>query len=65
MDKVTLSNHMVDIVFMMFDKNGDNKLSHEEFLVVLKEWKYKGGMMRAGTKGRTGFWRCVQKNVSL
>ena len=63
MDKVTFSNHLVDIVFMMFDKEGDNMLSHEEFLNVMVDWKYKGGRMRAGTSGREGFWRCVQKNV--
>ena len=63
MDKVTLSNHMVDIVFMMFDTGGDNKLSHEEFLAVLRDWKYKGGRVRAGTNGTGGFWRCVQRNV--
>ena len=45
-DNLALSSHLVDIVFIMFDKKGDNKLSHEEFLVVLRDWKNRGGRMQ-------------------
>ena len=64
-DNLALTSHLVDIVFMMFDKKGDNKLSHEEFLVVMRDWKYRGGRMKSGADDSAGFWRCVHKNIGL
>ena len=64
-DNLALSSHLEDIVFMMFDKKGDNKLSHEEFLVVMRDWKYKGGRMKSGPDDSVGFWRCVHTNIGL
>ena len=61
-ERVNLSDQLVDVIFMMFDKAGDNKLSHEEFLVVLNEWKTKGGRMNASYRKSEDFWECVKRN---
>ena len=61
-ERVNISDQLVDVIFMMFDKAGDNKLSHEEFLVVLNEWKSKGGRMNARYRKKEYFWECVKRN---
>ena len=58
-----LCTQMVDLVFLMFDEKGDNKLSHEEFIGVMRDWKDKGGRVRAAESEKEGFWNCVKKEV--
>lgn len=40
--KVTLSDHLIDVVFTIFDENGDNELSNKEFISVMKRRLMRG-----------------------
>ncbi|XP_023334803.1 calcium uptake protein 1 homolog, mitochondrial isoform X4 [Eurytemora carolleeae] len=39
---VDLSDHLVDVVFNLFDDNGDGKLSNKEFVSVMKQRAMRG-----------------------
>lgn len=39
---VQLSDHVVDVVFVLFDENGDGKLSNREFVSVMKQRAMRG-----------------------
>ena len=39
---VRLSDHVVDVVFVLFDENGDGKLSNREFVSVMKQRAMRG-----------------------
>jgi len=39
---VDLSDHLVDVVFTLFDDNGDGKLSNKEFVSVMKQRAKRG-----------------------
>ncbi|KAK3719415.1 hypothetical protein QZH41_015667, partial [Actinostola sp. cb2023] len=39
---VTLDDHVVDIVYKMFDENDDGELSHKEFISVMKNQLVRG-----------------------
>lgn len=39
---VDLGDHVVDVVFCLFDENGDGKLSHQEFVSVMKKRWLRG-----------------------
>jgi Ca2+-binding EF-hand superfamily protein len=61
--KVDLSDHVVDVVFILFDENDDGELSNREFVAVMKR-----RMMRGLEKPKdTGFikllgamWTCAK-----
>ena len=38
----TLNSHLVHVVFQLFDEDGDGKLSHKEFVSVMKERLHRG-----------------------
>lgn len=39
---VELSDHIIDVVFVLFDENGDGKLSNREFVSVMKQRAMRG-----------------------
>jgi hypothetical protein len=39
---VTLNDHLVQVVFILFDDNNDGKLSHREFISVMKKRWLRG-----------------------
>lgn len=39
---VDLSDHVIDVVFVLFDENGDGKLSNKEFVSVMKQRVLRG-----------------------
>lgn len=39
---VELSNHIINVVFILFDENGDGKLSNKEFVSVMKQRAMRG-----------------------
>jgi Ca2+-binding EF-hand superfamily protein len=39
---VHLSQHLVDVVFTLFDDNGDGELSNKEFIEVMKRRLHRG-----------------------
>lgn len=39
---VELSDHIIDVVFVLFDNDGDGKLSNKEFISVMKQRVMRG-----------------------
>ncbi|XP_030002234.1 calcium uptake protein 3, mitochondrial isoform X2 [Sphaeramia orbicularis] len=61
---ITLTRHLVNTVFKIFDEDHDDKLSHKEFIGVMKERLHRGdGGMRAEEKF-TSFKSCMKKELS-
>ncbi len=46
---VELSDHVVEVIFNLFDENGDGKLSHKEFIKVMKRRWLRGLQSRKDT----------------
>lgn len=38
----TLNSHVIHVVFQLFDVDGDGRLSHREFISVMKERIHRG-----------------------
>ncbi|XDB56000.1 PREDICTED: calcium uptake protein 2, mitochondrial [Capra hircus] len=55
-----LSNNILDTVFKIFDLDGDECLSHEEFLGVLKNRMHRG-LWVPQNLGIQEYWKCVKK----
>lgn len=63
---VNLSDHLVQVVFTLFDENNDGELSNKEFVSVIKR-----RMMRGLDKNKdTGFtklihaiWKCAKNQT--
>ncbi|XP_053564491.1 calcium uptake protein 2, mitochondrial [Bombina bombina] len=53
-----LSKNVLDTVFKIFDLDGDNCLSHGEFLGVLKNRLHRGLKHGPQQEGFQGFWKC-------
>lgn len=47
---VELSDHIISVIFDLFDDNGDGKLSHREFITVMKK-KLSGGLKQPKDTG--------------
>lgn len=43
---IKLSHHLVNTVFRIFDEDRDGKLSHKEFIGVMKDRLYRGDRVR-------------------
>uniref|UniRef100_A0A3Q3WKP1 EF-hand domain-containing protein n=1 Tax=Mola mola TaxID=94237 RepID=A0A3Q3WKP1_MOLML len=43
---IKLTQHLVNTVFKIFDEDHDNKLSHKEFIGIMKEWLHRGDGVR-------------------
>ncbi|KAM6179371.1 calcium uptake protein 2, mitochondrial isoform 2-T2 [Erethizon dorsatum] len=55
-----LSNNILDTVFKIFDLDGDECLSHEEFLGVLKNRMHRG-LWVPQQQSVQEYWKCVKK----
>nr|XP_031540538.1 calcium uptake protein 2, mitochondrial isoform X4 [Vicugna pacos] len=55
-----LSNNILDTVFKIFDLDGDECLSHEEFLGVLKNRMHRGLWVPQQLSVQE-YWKCVKK----
>ncbi|XP_053312404.1 calcium uptake protein 2, mitochondrial [Spea bombifrons] len=58
-----LSNNVLDTVFKIFDLDGDNCLSHGEFLGVLKNRLHRGLKHVPQQLGFQGYWKCVKRET--
>ncbi|XP_063807737.1 calcium uptake protein 2, mitochondrial isoform X2 [Pseudophryne corroboree] len=58
-----LSNNVLDTVFKIFDLDGDNCLSHGEFLGVLKNRLHRGLKHVPHQQGLQGYWKCVKRET--
>ena len=63
---VTLSDHVVDVVYMLFDENQDGELSHKEFVSVMKQRGVRG-LEKPRDTGLTkllaAMWKCGKQST--
>uniref|UniRef100_A0A8C4S8U6 Mitochondrial calcium uptake 2 n=1 Tax=Erpetoichthys calabaricus TaxID=27687 RepID=A0A8C4S8U6_ERPCA len=57
-----LSDNVLDTVFKLFDLDGDNCLSHKEFLEVMDD-RVRRGLKVQNQQGIQGYWKCVKKET--
>eukprot|EP00064_Thunnus_orientalis_P000602 superscaffoldBa00000032_g603 len=57
-----LSENVLDTVFKLFDMDGDNCLSHKEFINVMKDRVLRGLKVQPQS-GFSGFWKCVKQET--
>uniref|UniRef100_A0AAQ4S1M8 EF-hand domain-containing protein n=1 Tax=Gasterosteus aculeatus aculeatus TaxID=481459 RepID=A0AAQ4S1M8_GASAC len=57
-----LSENVLDTVFKLFDMDGDNCLSHKEFMGVMKDRMLRGLKVQH-QNGLSGYWRCVKRET--
>ncbi|XP_040005836.1 calcium uptake protein 2, mitochondrial [Xiphias gladius] len=57
-----LSENVLDTVFKLFDMDGDNCLSHKEFIGVMKDRVLRGLRVQP-QNGFSGFWKCVKQET--
>lgn len=57
-----LSENVLDTVFKLFDIDGDNCLSHKEFLGVMTDRVLRGLKVQPQT-GISGYWKCVKQET--
>ncbi|XP_034266129.1 calcium uptake protein 2, mitochondrial isoform X2 [Pantherophis guttatus] len=57
-----LSDNVLDTIFKIFDLDGDNCLSHAEFLGVLKNRMHRG-LRVPQQQGVQGYWKCVKQET--
>ncbi|XP_016142306.1 calcium uptake protein 2, mitochondrial-like isoform X2 [Sinocyclocheilus grahami] len=57
-----LSENVLDTVFKIFDLDGDNCLSHKEFLAVMKDRVLRGLRVQP-QYGISGYWKCVKRET--
>eukprot|EP00095_Tigriopus_kingsejongensis_P003453 maker-scaffold13_size735724-snap-gene-1.14 protein:Tk03453 transcript:maker-scaffold13_size735724-snap-gene-1.14-mRNA-1 annotation:"calcium uptake protein mitochondrial isoform x2" len=58
-----LSEHLVHIVFQIFDNDGDELLTYQEFIAMMKDRVNRGLKTFSRQEGWTGFKRCVKQEV--
>uniref|UniRef100_A0A1A8IDI0 EF-hand domain family, member A2 n=2 Tax=Nothobranchius kuhntae TaxID=321403 RepID=A0A1A8IDI0_NOTKU len=61
---ITLSRHLVNTVFKIFDEDHDGKLSHREFVGVMKDRLHRGGGGVRGEEKFVSFKSCMKKELS-
>ncbi|XP_054594239.1 calcium uptake protein 3, mitochondrial isoform X4 [Nothobranchius furzeri] len=61
---ITLSRHLVNTVFKIFDEDHDGKLSHREFVGVMKDRLHRGGGGARGEEKFVSFKSCMKKELS-
>ncbi|XP_034746409.1 calcium uptake protein 2, mitochondrial [Etheostoma cragini] len=57
-----LSENVLDTVFKLFDMDGDDCLSHKEFLGVMKD-RVLRGLRVQNQSGFSGYWKCVKQET--
>ncbi|XP_030010724.1 calcium uptake protein 2, mitochondrial [Sphaeramia orbicularis] len=57
-----LSESVLDTVFKLFDMDGDNCLSHKEFIGVMTDRVLRGLKVQPQT-GISGYWKCVKRET--
>ncbi|ESN92596.1 hypothetical protein HELRODRAFT_69384 [Helobdella robusta] len=65
---VNLSDHLIDVVFILFDENDDGELSHREFISVMKRRLMRGlekpkdtGLLRV----LAAMWKCAKLQAAI
>ncbi|XP_029297501.1 calcium uptake protein 3, mitochondrial isoform X1 [Cottoperca gobio] len=61
---IKLTRHLVNTVFKIFDQDRDGKLSHKEFIGVMKDRLHRGGRGVRMEEKFTSFKSCMKKQLS-
>ncbi|MED6234847.1 Calcium uptake protein 3, mitochondrial [Ataeniobius toweri] len=61
---IKLSHHLVNTVFKIFDEDHDGKLSHKEFIGVMKDRLHRGDRGVKAEEKFISFKSCVKKELS-
>lgn len=61
---IKLTRHLVNTVFKIFDEDHDDKLSHKEFIGVMKDRLHRGGGGVKMEEKFTSFKSCMKKELS-
>ncbi|XP_068439226.1 calcium uptake protein 3, mitochondrial isoform X2 [Clinocottus analis] len=61
---IKLSRHLVNTVFKIFDEDRDDRLSHKEFIGVMKQRLHRRGGGVRGEEKFTSFKSCMRKELS-
>ncbi|XP_038555761.1 calcium uptake protein 3, mitochondrial isoform X5 [Micropterus salmoides] len=61
---IKLTRHLVNTVFKIFDEDHDDKLSHKEFIGVMKDRLHRGGGGFRVEEKFTSFKSCMKKELS-
>ncbi|XP_059202343.1 calcium uptake protein 3, mitochondrial isoform X2 [Centropristis striata] len=61
---IKLTRHLVNTVFKIFDEDRDDKLSHKEFIGVMKDRLQRGGGGIKMEEKFTSFKSCMKKELS-
>jgi hypothetical protein len=63
---VTMSDHLVDVVFCLFDEDGDGQLSHNEFISIMKK-RWLRGLQNPKDTGfirfMNAFYECSKETI--
>uniref|UniRef100_A0A034VRK8 EF-hand domain-containing family member A2 n=1 Tax=Bactrocera dorsalis TaxID=27457 RepID=A0A034VRK8_BACDO len=59
----SLSKHLIDTVFAIFDDNGDGMLSYREFIAIMKDRVHRGFKSNAKSEGWDAFRHCVKHEM--
>ncbi|XP_044741034.1 calcium uptake protein 3, mitochondrial-like isoform X2 [Chrysoperla carnea] len=59
----TLTPHLVDTVFAIFDVDGDGLLSYREFIAIMKDRVHRGLKSYAKAEGWDAFKACVKQEM--
>ncbi|XP_031621305.1 calcium uptake protein 3, mitochondrial isoform X2 [Contarinia nasturtii] len=60
---LTLSEHLVDTVFAIFDEDGDGMLSYKEFIAIMKDRLHRGFKSVAKSEGWEAFKHCLKQEM--
>ncbi|TDH07912.1 hypothetical protein EPR50_G00112010 [Perca flavescens] len=61
---IKLTRHLVNTVFKIFDEDRDDKLSHKEFIGVMKDRLHRGGGGIRVEEKFTSFKSCMKKELA-
>ncbi|XP_011302478.1 calcium uptake protein 3, mitochondrial [Fopius arisanus] len=59
----SISHHIVDTVFALFDVDGDGQLSYEEFIAIMKDRLHRGSKSQPRGEGWEAFKYCVKQEM--
>ncbi|XP_037030422.1 calcium uptake protein 3, mitochondrial isoform X4 [Bradysia coprophila] len=60
---LTLSKHLIDTVFAIFDEDGDGLLSYKEFIAIMKDRLHRGFKSTAKSEGWDAFKHCLKQEM--
>ncbi|XP_075146921.1 mitochondrial calcium uptake 3 isoform X6 [Haematobia irritans] len=59
----TLSRHLIDTVFAIFDQDGDGLLSYKEFIAIMKDRLHRGFKSVGKSEGWEAFKSCIKQEM--